>query len=92
VEFSKLGLEKPLSGQLIAGFSGTARAYITGIRESNLSAIENGNIAMTQHYAEQFAAALNVHPTAFLYPSDTFAKDDRLLEIEREAKLMRKHG
>jgi transcriptional regulator with XRE-family HTH domain len=65
---------------------------ITGIRESNLSAIENGNIVMTQHYAELFAAALQVHPSLFLYPNGEFAKDERLLEIERKAKLRRKLG
>ena len=48
------------------GFTLKDMEDITGIRESNLSAIENGRIAMTQHYAEIFAAALDVHPTAFL--------------------------
>ncbi len=64
--------------------------FITGIKESNLSAIENGHIAMTQHYAEIFAAALAVHPSAFLYPDGKFAKDSNLLAIERRAKKMRR--
>lgn len=42
---------------------------ITGIRDNNLSAIENDRIEMSQHYAEVFAAALDVHPMIFLYPN-----------------------
>jgi len=38
---------------------------ITGIRDNNLSAIENGRIEVSQHYAEVFAAALGVHPMIF---------------------------
>ncbi len=74
------------------GFTLKDMEEITGIRESNLSAIENGSIGMTQHYAELFAAALSVHPMVFLYPNGEFAKDERLLEIERKAWLMRRNG
>ncbi len=59
---------------------------VTGIRESHLSAIENGKIEMTQHYAEVFAAAFGLHPTAFLYPSGEFKKSKELDAIERRAK------
>jgi transcriptional regulator with XRE-family HTH domain len=67
---------------------------ITDIRESNLSAIENGRIEMTQHYAEIFAAALNVHPTAFLYPNGQFKKDAEIVRIEkkRQQVLKKKSG
>lgn len=66
---------------------------ITKIQTSNLSAIENDRIQMTQHYAEIFAVALNVHPSLFLYPNGTFAKNSQLLEIaERRAKVLKKHG
>ncbi len=63
---------------------------ITGIRESNLSAIENGCIEMTQHYAEMFAAALNVHPMAFLYPNGQFKKDAEILRIEKRRQQILK--
>src|SRR5271168_1017854 len=59
---------------------------VTGIRESHLSAIENGKIEMTQHYAEVFAAAFGLHPTAFLYPGGEFKKSGDLQAIERRAK------
>ena len=59
---------------------------VTGIRESHLSAIENGKIEMTQHYAEVFAAAFGLHPTAFLYPRGEFKKSKELDSIERRAK------
>ena len=59
---------------------------VTGIRESHLSAIENGKIEMTQHYAEVFAVAFGLHPTAFLYPRGEFKKSKELESIERRAK------
>src|ERR1700730_14383970 len=59
---------------------------VTGIRESHLSAIENGKIEMTQHYAEVFAAAFGLHPTAFLYPRGEFKKSKELGAIEKRAK------
>lgn len=59
---------------------------VTGIRESHLSAIENGKIEMTQHYAEVFAAAFGLHPTAFLYPGGAFKKSKELESIERRAR------
>lgn len=65
---------------------------ITGIRNNNLSAIENGRIEMSQHYAEIFAAALDVHPLMFLYPNGKFEKTSELRKIERRAAKLRKHG
>jgi transcriptional regulator with XRE-family HTH domain len=59
---------------------------VTGIRESHLSAIENGKFEMTQHYAEVFAAAFGLHPTAFLYPRGEFKKSKELQSVERRAK------
>lgn len=58
---------------------------VTGIRESHLSAIENGKIEMTQHYAEVFASAFGLHPTVFLYPGGEFKKSKELEAIERRA-------
>lgn len=65
---------------------------ITGIRDNNLSAIENDRIEMSQHYAEVFAAALDVHPMIFLYPNAKFEKSTELLKIEKRAAKFRKHG
>lgn len=59
---------------------------VTGIRESHLSAIENGKIEMTRHYAEVFAAAFGLHPTVFLYPGGNFKKSKELESIEGRAK------
>src|SRR6185369_13547221 len=58
---------------------------ITGIRDNNLSAIENNRIEMSQHYAEVFAAALDVHPMIFLYPNGRFEKTPELKNIEKRA-------
>lgn len=67
-------------------------AEITGLRDNNLSAIENGRIEMSQHYAEIFAAALDVHPMIFLYPNGKFEKTAELRKIEKRAAKFRKHG
>ena len=69
-----------------------AMEKITGVRDNNLSAIENGRIVMSQHYAEVFAAALDVHPMIFLYPNGKFEKSSELLKIEKRAAKFRKHG
>jgi transcriptional regulator with XRE-family HTH domain len=65
---------------------------ITGIRDNNLSAIENNRIEVSQHYAEVFAAALGVHPMIFLYPNGKFEKSPELRKIEKRAAKLRKHG
>ncbi len=59
---------------------------VTGIRESHLSAIENGKIEITQHYAEVFATTFGLHPTIFLYPNGEFKKSKELELIEQKAK------
>lgn len=89
---------EPTPGELLRalrkrdGFTLKDMEDITGVKDSNLSAIENSHVEMTQYYAEIFAAALGVQPTIFLYPNGKFAKDERLLEIERKANRLRKHG
>lgn len=72
------------------GFTLKEMEAITGLRESNLSAIENGRIHITQHYAEIFAVALDVHPTAFLYPNGHFKKDAELSRIEKKRQRLLK--
>ena len=74
------------------GLTLEAMQKITGIRDNNLSAIENNRIEMSQHYAEVFAAALNVHPMIFLYPNGNFKKSAELLKIEKRAAKFRKLG
>ncbi len=65
---------------------------ITGIHDNNLSAIENDRIEMSQHYAEVFAAALDVHPMIFLYPNGKFEMNSELRKIKKRAAKFRKHG
>jgi transcriptional regulator with XRE-family HTH domain len=72
------------------GFTQKDLEEITGIAEENISKLENDKMTMTLYYAETFAAALGVNPMAFIYPDGKFKKDERLLKIERKAKM--KHG
>ncbi len=65
---------------------------ITGVRDNNLSAIENDRIEMSRHYAEVFAVALDVHPMVFLYPNGKFEKSLELKKIEKRAAKFRKNG
>lgn len=95
---NKLVPEKATSGGLLRafrqreGFSLKNLEEITGIAQSNLSAIENDKIELTQHYAEIFAAALGIHPVVILYPNGRFEKDKRLIEIEKKALRLKKFG
>ena len=96
---NKLAPKEPTPGQILRAFRKREGLTledmweITRVQVSNLSAIEHGKIAMTQHYAEIFAVALNVHPTVFLYPNGKFAKDRALLEVEaRRVRVLKKHG
>lgn len=61
---------------------------ITGIKRSNLSALENERIAMTSHYAEILAVVLNLHPADILYPNGNVDKTKELLEIEKKANFL----
>ena len=96
---NKLAPKDPTPGQLLRAFRKREELTLEDMREitriqvPNLSAIENDKIPMTQHYAEILAAALNVHPTVFLYPNGKFAKNRELLEVEaRRARVLKKHG
>lgn len=62
---------------------------LTGIKEPNLSAIENDKMELTKKTAEIMAAALGVHPSTLLFPSGTFAKSRELKEIERKSMALR---
>lgn len=59
---------------------------ITGIKEQNLSALENDRMSMTAHYSEILAAALGVHPTDILFPNGKWEKSAEISAIEQKAK------
>jgi cytoskeletal protein RodZ len=76
-----------------AGISQEEMEEITGVKRSNISALENGRLQMTSHYAEIFAAALGIHPADLLYPNLKLVKSNEMLEIEKRAKaVMKKHA
>ncbi len=61
---------------------------LTGIKEPNLSAIENDKMELTKHYAEILGAALGVHPSSLLFP-DGYEIESKLKAIERKAGVLR---
>ncbi|WP_374029600.1 helix-turn-helix domain-containing protein [Bdellovibrio bacteriovorus] len=76
-----------------AGFSQEELQEITGIARSNISAIENGRMEVTVHYALIFGAALKMHPAEILFPNGRFEKTDELKKIEKKAEtLAKKHA
>lgn len=93
---NELVSENATSGELLRafrqreGFTLRDLEEITGIAQSNLSALENGKMELTQHYAEIFAAALGLHPTVILYPNGRFEKTKKLLAIEKKAQRLKK--
>lgn len=52
----------------LQGFSQNELARITGIAQSNISALENGAIQMGRSTALTLAKALRVHPAVLLFP------------------------
>ncbi len=63
---------------------------ISGIKRSNISALENDRIAMTSHYAEIFGTILKLHPADILYPNRVVKKTDIITKIEkRVARFLR---
>jgi transcriptional regulator with XRE-family HTH domain len=64
---------------------------LTGLKRENLSAIENGRVQMTVHYAELFGAVFDLHPASILFPNGQQERDGKLLAIEKRAReLMKK--
>ncbi len=61
---------------------------VTGVKESNLSALENDRTEMTSYYAERLGAALGVHPTLLLYPEGWVKITPELADIEKRAKKL----
>lgn len=61
---------------------------VTGVKESNLSALENDRTEMTSYYAERLGAALGIHPSLLLYPEGWVKSTPELADIERKAKKL----
>ena len=60
--------------------------YVSGIRDTHLSAIENDSYELTKKNAERLAASLGVHPSVILFP-EGYVKSDEMKKIEKKAKL-----
>lgn len=60
-------------------------AEISGIRETHLSALENGSYEMSKKNAERLGAALGVHPATLLFPEGS-EKSVEIEEIEKRRK------
>ncbi|MFN7904041.1 MAG: helix-turn-helix domain-containing protein [Pseudobdellovibrionaceae bacterium] len=65
---------------------------VTGIKESNLSSLENDRFEMTSHYAERLSAALGIHPSQLLYPEGWVKVTPELADIEKRAKKLFKRA
>lgn len=63
---------------------------ITGINQTNLSALENDRLDMSRRSAEILGAALGVHPMDILYPEGHFTKDSKIRQVEKKALALRK--
>jgi transcriptional regulator with XRE-family HTH domain len=75
------------------GISQDELEEITGIKRSNISALENGRMDMTSYYAEILGAALKLHPADLLYPNRKVTKSDEILKIEkRAAAIIKRHA
>ena len=58
----------------LQGLSQNDLAHLTGINQSNISALENGTRQMGRERAIQFAKALHVHPAILLFPDFDMAE------------------
>jgi transcriptional regulator with XRE-family HTH domain len=67
------------------GLSQDELAEITRIARSNISAIENGRMDVTAHYALIFAAAFNLHPQEILFPNGKFTKGPEFEDVAGRA-------
>ena len=65
-------------------------AGVTGIRRSNISALENSRIEMTLKYALIFGVALNIHPSELLFPNGAVKKSPEMKAVEKRLKALNK--
>ncbi len=63
---------------------------LTGLKRENLSALENGRVQMTVHYAELFGAVFDLHPASILFPNGQHERTGKLLAIEKRARELLK--
>ncbi|MBS1970416.1 MAG: helix-turn-helix transcriptional regulator [Bdellovibrionales bacterium] len=63
---------------------------ITGIARTNISALENGRLDLTAHYAVIFAVALKTHPADLLFPNGKYEKNSEVRQIEKKAEAFLK--
>jgi transcriptional regulator with XRE-family HTH domain len=59
---------------------------LTNLKRENLSALENGRVEMSVHYAEIFGALFGLHPASILFPNGESEKTDELINIEKRAR------
>ncbi len=59
---------------------------LTGLKRENLSAIENGRVGMSVHYAEIFGVLFDLHPASILFPNGQYEKSAELIRIEKKAR------
>ncbi|MAF89802.1 MAG: hypothetical protein CL674_00910 [Bdellovibrionaceae bacterium] len=69
-------------------------AHLTGIQESNLSAICNDKpeAVLTVDNAKRIAAVIGVHPSAILFPNGEYTKDKEIIRIEKAARKLLKRA
>ena len=72
------------------GISQDELQIITGIARTNISALENGRLEMTAHYAVIFAAALRAHPADILFPNGKYEKTAEIRQVEKRAEALLK--
>lgn len=65
---------------------------ITGISESNISAIEHDRVELGVKRAEMFAVVFGIHPSTLLYPNDKWTKSKEIIAIEKRAARYLKIG
>ena len=67
---------------------------ITGIKEANLSKLENNKLEMTSQYAEKIAAVFGLHPRLILYPEGWDIKTEKYksIAVKAQSLIKRKVG
>ena len=79
--------------RIYAGITQDELSEITQIARPNISALENGRLEMTSHYAVLFGVALNIHPAEILFPNGKFEKTEEMRKVEkRAAAILKKHA
>jgi transcriptional regulator with XRE-family HTH domain len=61
-------------------------ATLTSLQRENISALENGRLEMSVHYAKIFSAVYGVSPVTLLFPDGKFEKSKEIRDIERRTR------